>query len=401
MLEALTLDEDIASRDIFFSSREGDETTGEPPPEEGKEGEAAQVQTQIVNPNVQIVNGRVTGVDQKPGVKLNQKMIDFLAAFRSRLPASIPILVTSAIRTPEEQAYALYTKRRLGDNLYKLYGQDRAAPIMAVPNDVNAMTAAIQKMMSRGVFMSQHMKANALDIRSRNWTGEQSRVVADVVRSLGAKYLFETKPPHLHITLPDSVPTYTPGAGQGAVSVSYAPSAGSGTAQPTAKGSWKGRLGSETARGINFHKMLDNRNNYRAGIKPKHTAISREFFQELRDVYGIQRVITLNDRNHAGQDIPTLVDAAGLTSYYVPMGENNMGTRRQLDKIKSILAQGNTLIHCTHGADRTGAVVGRYYVENLGWSVPNAIADAKKYGGYKSGPDFTNSRDFLDNGPSK
>ena len=49
------------------------------------------------------------------------------------------------------------------------------------------------------------------------------------------------------------------------------------------------------------------------------------------------------------------------------------------EKIKSKLKSGNCLIHCTHGADRTGAVIGRYYIDFLKWDVERAITDAKKY----------------------
>ena len=42
--------------------------------------------------------------------------------------------------------------------------------------------------------------------------------------------------------------------------------------------SWKGLLGKERAGGINFHELETGNNNYRGGIKPKHTTPSPEFF---------------------------------------------------------------------------------------------------------------------------
>jgi hypothetical protein len=114
----------------------------------------------------------------------------FIAALRRAVPASIPIYVTSGTRTPERQAAALKTKRDMGDNLYKLYRADYIVKeLMAVPNTVSAMAPIIRKWAQKGVFMSRHMRGDAVDLRSRNLT--KSR--------LGAKAIYESKPPHIHI----------------------------------------------------------------------------------------------------------------------------------------------------------------------------------------------------------
>lgn len=161
-------------------------------------------------------------------------------------------------------------------------------------------------------------------------------------------------------------------------------------------GGWRARLGTETARGINFHKLEDGRNNYRGALDETVTIPSKEFFEELRDDYGIERVITLNADN-GGDKVRNYVRQAGLESVYVPMGESDPPSRENFDRIKRSLEQGNALIHCTHGADRTGAMVGRYYIEELGWDTQRAIDDAKKYGGHKR--DFPRMRKFLELGP--
>jgi hypothetical protein len=147
------------------------------------------------------VSSPIPGVEQKPGVKLNAKMIDFLKALRAKVPTEIPITVTSGFRTPEEQAKALKAKRDGKDNLVALYG-DNAKEILAVPNEVGAMTAAINAMIKRGIYMSPHMRGNALDIRSKSWSRDQLAQVEKAVTELGAKPLEEKIPPHLHVTLP-------------------------------------------------------------------------------------------------------------------------------------------------------------------------------------------------------
>jgi hypothetical protein len=124
----------------------------------------------------------------------------FIAALRRAVPASIPIYVTSGTRTPERQAAALKTKRDMGDNLYKLYRADYIVKeLMAVPNTVSAMAPIIRKWAQKGVFMSRHMRGDAVDLRSRNLTKSQIDTVMAAAKRLGAKAIYESKPPHIHI----------------------------------------------------------------------------------------------------------------------------------------------------------------------------------------------------------
>jgi hypothetical protein len=125
-------------------------------------------------------------------------MVDFLGALRKAVPASIPIYVTSAVRTVAEQASAMKTKRDLGDDLRALYGS-KVSSVLAAPNTVAAMSAALQDLANRGVVMSRHMFGDALDLRVRYWTQEQRNIVGAAVAALGGKPQFETTPPHLHI----------------------------------------------------------------------------------------------------------------------------------------------------------------------------------------------------------
>ena len=138
------------------------------------------------------------GVTGNRGLHLNQRMVDFLGALRKKVDPSITIHVTSAVRTVEEQAAAMKTKRDLGDDLRALYGS-KVAPVLAAPNTVAAMSAALQELASKGVVMSRHMFGDALDIRVRDWNQEQRNIIAAAVSALGGKPLFETTPPHLHI----------------------------------------------------------------------------------------------------------------------------------------------------------------------------------------------------------
>jgi len=138
------------------------------------------------------------GVTGNKGLHLNQKMVDFLGALRKKVDPSIPLYVTSAVRTVGEQAAAMKTKRDLGDDLRSLYGS-KVAPVLAAANTVSAMSAALQDLANKGIVMSRHMFGDALDLRVRDWNTTQRATVAAAVASLGGKPQFETTPPHLHI----------------------------------------------------------------------------------------------------------------------------------------------------------------------------------------------------------
>lgn len=180
------------------------------------------------------------------------------------------------------------------------------------------------------------------------------------------------------------------------------------------KSSWKGKLGSVTAGGINFHELKDRKNNYRAGIKADHTNPTVEFFKELAKPkseggYGIKNVITLNaDMKKASEN----ARKAGMKTLYLPSNDDGgalriaskskEGTRNNFDKIKRMLKSGNTLIHCTHGADRTGGTVGRYYVEEKISGVDTkekALADAYQYKSGGKGKFMASIADFINFGP--
>jgi hypothetical protein len=138
------------------------------------------------------------GVTGNKGLHLNEHMVSFLGALRKKVDPSISLHVTSAVRTVGEQAAAMKTKRDLGDDLRALYGS-KVAPVLAAPNTVAAMSAALQDLANRGVVMSRHMFGDALDLRVRDWSTAQRATVATAVTSLGGKPQFETTPPHLHI----------------------------------------------------------------------------------------------------------------------------------------------------------------------------------------------------------
>lgn len=123
----------------------------------------------------------------------------------------------------------------------------------------------------------------------------------------------------------------------------------------------------------NFFKIIcDNKNNYRSG-EPKN--VTSEFFESLNQKYGINTVITLNGK----QDIQNAVSDAGLNPISVYL-TNKPPNENEWNTIKTALKRGNTLIHCTHGADRTGAIIAKYEIEECSKNPKAAYDDALTYG---------------------
>lgn len=117
---------------------------------------------------------------------------------------------------------------------------------------------------------------------------------------------------------------------------------------------------------FNFHLIPDGNNNYRSAQIPVKIN-EKNYLPEVIDKYGIKTIIRLNgdggDSRHRSthpntsiQDEKELAESKGVKFY-------KLSSTRDQDKVNSLLAEGNVLIHCAHGADRTGGNVGGYLKE--------------------------------------
>jgi hypothetical protein len=124
------------------------------------------------------------------------------------------LVITSGTRDAARQAKAMYKMIRLGADIIGLYRNKAAArEIKAAytkasgagkPADavVMAMYDTIRDQISRGVYISAHLRAGAVDIRNRNMSASQKRAFEQSVSEVGgASLLEETKPPHYHLQL--------------------------------------------------------------------------------------------------------------------------------------------------------------------------------------------------------
>ncbi|MHB9024662.1 MAG: protein tyrosine phosphatase family protein [Armatimonadota bacterium] len=76
------------------------------------------------------------------------------------------------------------------------------------------------------------------------------------------------------------------------------------------------------------------------------------------------------------------VSELGMTWINLPMGKE-APTKQQVETLLDTLAKAPerpVFVHCQHGADRTGCMIGIYRVQVQGWSFAQAWAEMRKYG---------------------
>lgn len=124
-----------------------------------------------------------------------------------------PLVITSGPRTPEGQALAMYHKLVQGASLRRLYRKTEAAEEIRAAylegrrarkqHDaiIADMAQVIRQQMERGLYVSPHLKAGAVDIRSRNLRQAAKAALRRAVSSFrGMRLIREEKiPPHFHL----------------------------------------------------------------------------------------------------------------------------------------------------------------------------------------------------------
>ena len=103
---------------------------------------------------------------------------------------------------------------------------------------------------------------------------------------------------------------------------------------------------------------------------------------DLRDRFGVQTVINLNDRTTDDELIPAM--ALGLDYVPLPMRVSNIDRDKLVDVLAAVRqaeAEGRVpvLVHCQSGQDRTGAAVAAYRVVEQGWDGEDAEAEMERH----------------------
>lgn len=120
-------------------------------------------------------------------------------------------------------------------------------------------------------------------------------------------------------------------------------------------------------------------------------------FHNLEDL-GIKTVLSLRQTVN---DAPLLADTA-IELHRIPMKSRYVAEQGGAKIVAAMqdlaigLAKGPTLVHCHHGADRTGLIVGLYRILSQGWTREAALEELTQ-GGYGFHPIWANIPRFIRN----
>lgn len=142
------------------------------------------------------------------GVKLNARMVAFLAALRAELGPDVPLLVTSGARTVAEQVREMLDQFKTEgaaavSKLYRSNAELVASIVAALASgDLDAAGKAVSDAAAKGIYLSDHLDyetrpAQAVDLRRWNWSSDQLAQVKAAVSKLGARSVEESD--HLHV----------------------------------------------------------------------------------------------------------------------------------------------------------------------------------------------------------
>ena len=124
---------------------------------------------------------------------------------------------------------------------------------------------------------------------------------------------------------------------------------------------------------LNFHRVAP-------GIT-RGAAPTPEGLKALKAM-GIQTVVDLRISPHLVRQEATQVRALGLRFVNLPMGSDPPTAKQVAVFLATLQAapQHPVFVHCQHGADRTGCMVGIYRETQQGWGFPQTWVEMRRYG---------------------
>lgn len=135
---------------------------------------------------------------------------------------------------------------------------------------------------------------------------------------------------------------------------------------------------------VNFDKVDDHL--YR-GAQPNHNGL------EYLASRGIKTVINLRQTMDSLPDEERVAKQLGMTYVNVPLSGTAVPSIARMQEIQALIAASPqpVFVHCQYGCDRTGITVACWRIDH-GWTVDQALAEAKKYG---ISPLLVNFKDFV------
>lgn len=117
-----------------------------------------------------------------------------------------------------------------------------------------------------------------------------------------------------------------------------------------------------------------------AGAQP----VIPQGIKELCDIYHIKTVVDLQAENALEASESLACSQLGVPFYSIPLPGVEIFCELPEAQVRKVLAVIDNpsnwpiFLHCKHGADRTGAIVGIHRIDS-GWSLQDALAEMKRY----------------------
>lgn len=122
--------------------------------------------------------------------------------------------------------------------------------------------------------------------------------------------------------------------------------------------------------------------------------------------YGVKTIIDLENTWAIQNRYKYFLKHAGIKRIHVPMHALKVPNKEEWQKIKTAIKAGPVYIHCKWGADRAGSVIGRYLVEEKGYTPEEAYqaviskgSHAGHLGGLKTFWAYERLKQFIWLGP--
>ena len=148
----------------------------------------------------------------KPGVILSHDIEIKVRQLADRYHAlsNRTLVVTSGTRTAKSQAAAMYGKLAGGDDLAVYKNQVAAQEIKKAYDDgvrdgktekqiIGDMEIVIDAQIKKQVYISQHLRAGAVDIRSRDMSDTDKEMFRQAAEGVATSIILESTPPHFHL----------------------------------------------------------------------------------------------------------------------------------------------------------------------------------------------------------
>jgi protein tyrosine/serine phosphatase len=122
---------------------------------------------------------------------------------------------------------------------------------------------------------------------------------------------------------------------------------------------------------------------------------------------GVNTIIDLENTPSIQFRYQRLLEELEIKRIHIPLHSSKLPNKIEWENIKQAMKQ-PVYIHCKWGADRTGAIIGRYLVEEKNYppakayqSVISGGSHAGIIGGLKTGRHYENLKRFIWHGPNK